>query len=78
MIVSIPENCIVFIINIASFHLNLGSTCFVKGYFVGLAILFQWFLSGKYFNFPYPITLTMIHMGFSGAVAFCLIRILKV
>lgn len=38
----------------------------------------QWVLSPKYFNFPFPITLTMIHMGFSGAVAFLLIRIFKV
>lgn len=38
----------------------------------------QWVLSPKYFNFPFPITLTMIHMGFSGAVAFFLIRVLKV
>ncbi|KAF3436600.1 hypothetical protein FNV43_RR23692 [Rhamnella rubrinervis] len=44
----------------------------------GVILYNKWFLSAKYFNFPYPITLTMIHMGFSGAVAFCLIRILKV
>ncbi|KAK4478364.1 hypothetical protein RD792_017654, partial [Penstemon davidsonii] len=37
-----------------------------------------WVLSPKYFNFPFPITLTMIHMGFSGAVAFFLIRVFKV
>ncbi|PON43218.1 Sugar phosphate transporter domain containing protein [Parasponia andersonii] len=37
-----------------------------------------WFLSTRYFNFPYPITLTMIHMGFSGAFAFFLVRVLKV
>ncbi|GFP81249.1 probable sugar phosphate/phosphate translocator at3g17430 [Phtheirospermum japonicum] len=37
-----------------------------------------WVLSPKYFNFPFPITLTMIHMGFSGAVAFFLIRVIKV
>ncbi|KAK6930352.1 Sugar phosphate transporter domain [Dillenia turbinata] len=37
----------------------------------------QWVLSPKYFNFPFPITLTMIHMGFSGAVAICLIRVFK-
>ena len=35
-------------------------------------------LSPKYFNFPLPITLTMIHMGFSGAVAFFLVRVFKV
>jgi hypothetical protein len=38
----------------------------------------QWVLSPKYFNFPLPITLTMIHMGFSGAVAFMLVRVFKV
>lgn len=38
----------------------------------------QWVLSPKYFNFPLPITLTMIHMGFSGLVAFFLIRVFKV
>ncbi|OIV95344.1 hypothetical protein TanjilG_07500 [Lupinus angustifolius] len=37
-----------------------------------------WVLSTLYFNFPFPITLTMIHMAFSGAVAFVLIRVLKV
>ncbi|RDY11473.1 putative sugar phosphate/phosphate translocator, partial [Mucuna pruriens] len=36
-----------------------------------------WVLSTLYFNFPFPITLTMIHMAFSGAVAFMLIRVLK-
>ncbi|KAL5561089.1 hypothetical protein UlMin_030836 [Ulmus minor] len=44
----------------------------------GVILYNKWFLSARYFNFPYPITLTMIHMGFSGAVAFFLIRILKV
>lgn len=38
----------------------------------------QWVLSPKYFNFPLPISLTMIHMGFSGAVAFFLVRVFKV
>ncbi|KAL5135794.1 putative sugar phosphate/phosphate translocator [Glycine soja] len=37
-----------------------------------------WVLSTLYFNFPFPITLTMIHMAFSGGVAFFLIRVLKV
>ncbi|WRX21597.1 Sugar phosphate transporter domain - like 10 [Theobroma cacao] len=37
-----------------------------------------WVLSPKYFNFPLPITLTMIHMAFSGLVAFFLIRVFKV
>ncbi|KAL4398359.1 hypothetical protein AHAS_Ahas01G0284000 [Arachis hypogaea] len=44
----------------------------------GVILYNKWVLSPKYFNFPHPITLTMIHMGFSGAVAFLLIRILKV
>ncbi|RXH71764.1 hypothetical protein DVH24_025265 [Malus domestica] len=38
----------------------------------------KWVLSPKYFNFPLPITLTMIHMGFSGLVAFFLVRVFKV
>ncbi|XP_041001656.1 probable sugar phosphate/phosphate translocator At3g17430 [Juglans microcarpa x Juglans regia] len=38
----------------------------------------KWVLSTKYFNFPFPITLTMIHMGFSGAVAFFLVWVFKV
>ncbi|MED6146247.1 hypothetical protein PIB30_032747 [Stylosanthes scabra] len=37
-----------------------------------------WLLSTLYFNFPFPITLTMIHMAFSGSVAFLLIRVLKI
>ncbi|CBI37023.3 hypothetical protein AAG906_034637 [Vitis piasezkii] len=44
----------------------------------GVILYNKWVLSPKYFNFPYPITLTMIHMGFSGAVAFFLIRVMKV
>lgn len=44
----------------------------------GVILYNKWVLSPKYFNFPFPITLTMIHMGFSGAVAFLLIRIFKV
>lgn len=44
----------------------------------GVIFYNKWVLSPKYFNFPFPITLTMIHMGFSGAVAFFLIRVLKV
>lgn len=44
----------------------------------GVILYNKWFLSTRYFNFPYPITLTMIHMGFSGAVAFFLIRVVKV
>ncbi|KAG9456947.1 hypothetical protein H6P81_001455 [Aristolochia fimbriata] len=38
----------------------------------------KWVLSPKYFNFPFPITLTMIHMGFSGMVSFLLVRVFKV
>ncbi|KAI5083411.1 hypothetical protein GOP47_0003154 [Adiantum capillus-veneris] len=44
----------------------------------GVILYNKWVLSTKHFNFPYPITLTMIHMVFSGAVAFILVRILKV
>ncbi|XP_019163276.1 PREDICTED: probable sugar phosphate/phosphate translocator At3g17430 [Ipomoea nil] len=44
----------------------------------GVILYNKWVLSPKYFNFPFPITLTMIHMGFSGLVAFFLIRVLKV
>eukprot|EP00250_Pteridium_aquilinum_P027748 c3565_g1_i1 orf=346-1473(+) len=44
----------------------------------GVILYNKWVLSTKHFNFPFPITLTMIHMLFSGAVAFVLVRILKV
>ncbi|CAI8610851.1 unnamed protein product [Vicia faba] len=44
----------------------------------GVILYNKWVLSPKYFNFPLPITLTMIHMGFSGAVAFLLVRVFKV
>ncbi|ONK81374.1 uncharacterized protein A4U43_C01F28360 [Asparagus officinalis] len=44
----------------------------------GVILYNKWVLSPKYFKFPFPITLTMIHMGFSGAVAFILVRVLKV
>ncbi|KAL6968714.1 hypothetical protein U1Q18_034508 [Sarracenia purpurea var. burkii] len=44
----------------------------------GVILYNKWVLSPKYFNFPFPITLTMIHMGFSGTVAFFLVRVLKV
>ncbi|KAF5737116.1 sugar phosphate/phosphate translocator [Tripterygium wilfordii] len=44
----------------------------------GVILYNKWVLSPKYFNFPFPITLTMIHMGFSGMVAFVLIRVFKV
>ncbi|KAK2364824.1 hypothetical protein P8452_67710 [Trifolium repens] len=44
----------------------------------GVILYNKWVLSTLYFNFPFPITLTMIHMAFSGGVAFVLIRVLKV
>ncbi|CAL5338033.1 unnamed protein product [Camellia sinensis] len=44
----------------------------------GVILYNKWVLSPKYFNFPFPITLTMIHMGFSGLVAFLLVRVFKV
>ncbi|KAE8707883.1 putative sugar phosphate/phosphate translocator [Hibiscus syriacus] len=37
----------------------------------------QWVLSPKYFNFLFPMTLTMIHMAYSGIVAFFLVRVFK-
>ncbi|KAI4344711.1 hypothetical protein L6164_011905 [Bauhinia variegata] len=46
--------------------------------FGGVILYNKWVLSPKYFNFPLPITLTMIHMGFSGVVAFFLVRVFKV
>ncbi|XP_078429550.1 putative sugar phosphate/phosphate translocator At3g17430 [Wolffia australiana] len=44
----------------------------------GVILYNKWVLSPNYFNFPLPITLTMIHMGFSGLVAFLLVRVFKV
>eukprot|EP00249_Psilotum_nudum_P015528 c25375_g1_i4 orf=1000-2085(-) len=44
----------------------------------GVILYNKWVLSRSHFNFPFPITLTMIHMAFSGAVAFVLVRVLKV
>lgn len=44
----------------------------------GVILYNKWVLSTMHFNFPYPITLTMIHMAFSGAVAFVLVRVFKV
>ncbi|XP_028786972.1 probable sugar phosphate/phosphate translocator At1g48230 [Neltuma alba] len=44
----------------------------------GVILYNKWVLSPKYFNFPFPVTLTMIHMGFSGVVAFFLVRVFKV
>ncbi|CAI0626085.1 unnamed protein product [Linum tenue] len=44
----------------------------------GVILYNKWVLSPKYFNFPFPITLTMIHMAFSGIVSFFLVRVFKV
>ncbi|CAN0855132.1 Probable sugar phosphate/phosphate translocator At3g17430 [Linum grandiflorum] len=44
----------------------------------GVILYNKWVLSPKYFNFPFPITLTMIHMAFSGLVSFFLVRVFKV
>ncbi|CAD5171841.1 unnamed protein product [Musa acuminata subsp. malaccensis] len=44
----------------------------------GVILYNKWVLSPKHFKFPFPITLTMIHMGFSGVVAFILVRVFKV
>ncbi|KMT19292.1 hypothetical protein BVRB_1g012980 [Beta vulgaris subsp. vulgaris] len=44
----------------------------------GVILYNKWVLSPKYFNFPFPITLTMVHMGFSGLVSFFLVRVFKV
>ncbi|KAH7280374.1 hypothetical protein KP509_37G064400 [Ceratopteris richardii] len=44
----------------------------------GVILYNKWVLSPKHFNFPYPITLTMIHMVFCGGVAFVLVRVLKI
>lgn len=44
----------------------------------GVILYNKWVLSPKYFKFPFPITLTMIHMGFSALVAVVLVRVLKV
>ncbi|KAK8960656.1 putative sugar phosphate/phosphate translocator [Platanthera guangdongensis] len=44
----------------------------------GVILYNKWVLSPKYFKFPFPITLTMIHMGFSAFVAVILVRVLKI
>ncbi|PKA47387.1 putative sugar phosphate/phosphate translocator [Apostasia shenzhenica] len=44
----------------------------------GVILFNKWVLSPKYFNFPFPITLTMIHMGFSAVVAVIVVRVLKI
>ena len=56
----------------------LYSSCICESMHDIYIYILQWFLSTRYFNFPYPITLTMIHMGFSGVVAFFLICVVKV
>lgn len=58
-------------------HFTFGSANFLLTAFSLISFL-QWVLSPKYFKFPFPITLTMIHMGFSGAVAILLVRVFKV
>ncbi|KAK6927555.1 Sugar phosphate transporter domain [Dillenia turbinata] len=37
----------------------------------------KYILDKKMYNWPYPISLTMIHMGFCSSIAFLLIRVLK-
>ncbi|KAK6912606.1 Sugar phosphate transporter domain [Dillenia turbinata] len=37
----------------------------------------KYILDRKMYNWPYPISLTMIHMGFCSSIAFLLIRVLK-
>lgn len=44
----------------------------------GVIIYNKWVLSDKLYGFHYPVSLTMMHMGFSGVVAFILVRIFKV
>ncbi|KAI4998443.1 hypothetical protein ZWY2020_053785 [Hordeum vulgare] len=44
----------------------------------GVILFNKWVLSPKHFKFPFPITLTMIHMAFSGVVTFFLVRVFKV
>ena len=43
-----------------------------------ISVLLQWVLSDRLYGFHYPISLTMMHMGFSAVVAFILVRIFKV
>ncbi|KAL0433861.1 UNVERIFIED_CONTAM: putative sugar phosphate/phosphate translocator [Sesamum latifolium] len=59
-------------------YITLSSGVIYTTRVLKLIFSLQWVLSPKYFNFPFPITLTMLHMGFSGAVAFFLIRVFKV
>ncbi|KAI0498266.1 hypothetical protein KFK09_021507 [Dendrobium nobile] len=44
----------------------------------GVILYNKWVLSPKHFKFPFPITLTMIHMGFSAFVAVILVRVFKI
>eukprot|EP00271_Cylindrocystis_brebissonii_P018915 TRINITY_DN5523_c0_g2_i1.p1 TRINITY_DN5523_c0_g2~~TRINITY_DN5523_c0_g2_i1.p1 ORF type:complete len:387 (+),score=69.59 TRINITY_DN5523_c0_g2_i1:425-1585(+) len=38
----------------------------------------KWILSSPVFNFPFPVTLTLLHMVFSSVLCFILFRVLKV
>lgn len=38
----------------------------------------KWVLSSKYMNFPYPVALTLLHMVFSSALCFLIVKVLKV
>lgn len=38
----------------------------------------KWVLSSKYMNFPYPVTLTLLHMVFSSVLCFFVVKVLKV
>jgi hypothetical protein len=42
----------------------------------GVILFNKWILTG--FGFPFPVALTMIHMAFCSALAFVLVRVLKV
>ncbi|KAG0630564.1 hypothetical protein M758_1G187900 [Ceratodon purpureus] len=44
----------------------------------GVILYNKWVLSDRLYGFHYPISLTMMHMGFSAVVAFILVRIFKV
>ncbi|KAH0454320.1 hypothetical protein IEQ34_016244 [Dendrobium chrysotoxum] len=44
----------------------------------GVILYNKWVLSPKHFKFPFPITLTMIYMGFSAFVAVILVRVFKI
>eukprot|EP00897_Mesotaenium_endlicherianum_P005956 jgi/Mesen1/5389/ME000268S04586 len=38
----------------------------------------KWILSSAYYNFPYPVALTMIHMIFSSVLCFFVFRVFKI